>query len=315
MGMTDAPKKCFITDEQTTNLSSSLDGIEYVVNYHGKELYFTFHWNHKNSKFIEDNKHILLGLIANKKFIPKRKHFLDNKELEKVIRTAIIPKTPRAKLDNLLILLHEIQENEGNRLNFHDKSTVENLGKTIYLKNYREFLFYIKALMEMNYITVKFTKTMSAEFIKDVALTFHGFEHVVSLQEDGEKSNNCFIAMSFSDDVKEIRKVIKNVLEETGYQPILVDEIHYESDITINDAIIKNIRKSKFLIADFTNQKHGVYFEAGFALGLKRPVIYTCSEKDFKNSHFDTNHYPHIVYSDLNDLNIKLKNKIEAWIN
>jgi nucleoside 2-deoxyribosyltransferase len=314
MGMTNAPTKCFITNEKTNNIPSSLDGIEYSVNYAGKELFFTFHWNHENSKFVKDNIYILLGLIANEKFCPKQNYFLDNIELEKIIKTAIVPKTPREKLDNLLILFHKIQENEGNRINFDSKRTVEFLANTVYLKNYQEFLFYTKALAEMNYITAKFTKNMSIDFINDVAITFHGFEHILCLQENGEKSNNCFIAMSFSEDVKDIRTVIKNVVEETGYTPILIDEIHYESDLTINDAIIKNIKKSKFLIADFTNQKHGVYFEAGFALGLKRPVIYTCSEKDFENTHFDTNHYPHIVYSNLDELNIKLKNKIEAWI-
>ncbi|WP_146228889.1 hypothetical protein [Mesonia sp. K7] len=313
--MTDAPEKCFITNEPTTNLPSSLDGIEYSVDYYGNKLNFTFHWNHKNSPFVENNKYILLGLIANQKFIPNRKHFLDNNELEKIIKTANVPNMPRAKLDNLLLKLYEIQDREGNVVSFHSKDTVEYFAITCYLKNYTEFIFYLKALVEMGYITAKFTQTKDGDFFDDLSLTFKGFEQVVSLQENGEKSKNCFIAMSFSDDVTEIRKAIKSIVVETGYQPILVDEIHYDSDVTINDAIIKNIRKSKFLIADFTNQKHGVYFEAGFALGLKRPVIYTCSKDDFKNTHFDTNHYPHIVYSDLNDLMVKLKDKIEAWIN
>lgn len=41
--------------------------------------------------------------------------------------------------------------------------------------------------------------------------------------------------------------------------------------ITINDAIVREIKKCKFLVADFTQHKHGVYFESG--LGLQRPVI------------------------------------------
>ncbi|MBN2156818.1 MAG: nucleoside 2-deoxyribosyltransferase, partial [Candidatus Lokiarchaeota archaeon] len=99
-----------------------------------------------------------------------------------------------------------------------------------------------------------------------------------------------------------------------GFQPILIDEVNYESEITINDAIIKNIKECKFLIADFSGQRHGVYFEAGYALGKGRQVIYLCSEEDFENTHFDTNHYPHIVYRDLNELKERLKNKIQAWI-
>jgi nucleoside 2-deoxyribosyltransferase len=120
--------------------------------------------------------------------------------------------------------------------------------------------------------------------------------------------------MSFSETASDTRKIIKKVVSEAGYEPLLVDELHFDSEITINDAIIKFIKQSKFIVADFSEQKHGVYFEAGFALGLRRPVIYTCSKKDFGETHFDTNHYPHIVYNDFDELETKLKDKIQAWI-
>ena len=56
-------------------------------------------------------------------------------------------------------------------------------------------------------------------------------------------------------------------------------------------------------------------FEAGYALGRGKPVIYCCEEKDFlNNAHFDTNHYPHILYKDNDQLYNGLKSKIEAWI-
>jgi nucleoside 2-deoxyribosyltransferase len=74
------------------------------------------------------------------------------------------------------------------------------------------------------------------------------------------------------------------------------------------------LKKSKFVIADFTQQRQGVYFEAGFALGQGKQVIYLCSEADFEHCHFDTNHYPHIKYKDHNDLKIQLIKRIEAWI-
>ena len=34
------------------------------------------------------------------------------------------------------------------------------------------------------------------------------------------------------------------------------------------DRIIAQIRASKFVVADFTRNRGGVYYEAGFALGL-----------------------------------------------
>lgn len=74
------------------------------------------------------------------------------------------------------------------------------------------------------------------------------------------------------------------------------------------------MKSSKFCIADFTEQRDGVYFESGFAVGLGKKVIYTCHKKWFKKSHFDTNHFPHIIYESMQELKEKLDNKIKAWI-
>jgi nucleoside 2-deoxyribosyltransferase len=87
-----------------------------------------------------------------------------------------------------------------------------------------------------------------------------------------------------------------------------------DSSQTINDAIISAIKSCKFCIADFSQQKDGVYFESGFAIGLGKPVIYTCDSDWFNKSHFDTNHFPHIIYESKPDLAAKLDNKIKAWI-
>ena len=121
--------------------------------------------------------------------------------------------------------------------------------------------------------------------------------------------------MSFSSSQQDTRAIIKAAVYNCGYDPILIDEQHIASDVTINDTLIAEIKKSKFIIADFTEHKHGVYFEAGFALGQKKPVIYLCNKLQFNKTHFDTNHYSHIVYETLDELKEKLETKIEAWIN
>jgi nucleoside 2-deoxyribosyltransferase len=120
--------------------------------------------------------------------------------------------------------------------------------------------------------------------------------------------------MSFSESVNDIRQTIKKVCEDLGYQAILIDEIHLDSAQTINDGIIAEIRKSKFMCADFTEQKDGVYFESGYALGQSKKVIYSCRDDWFDKSHFDTNHFPHIIYKNTDELYDKLKTKIEAWV-
>ena len=76
--------------------------------------------------------------------------------------------------------------------------------------------------------------------------------------------------------------------------PVRIDLLQHNEKIC--DKILAEIRSCQFIIADFTLQRAGVYFEAGFAMGLGRPVIWTCMEDDFENTHFDTRQYNHIVW-------------------
>jgi len=315
MGMMPAPNICHLTDIPTTNASSPLDAAEYFVEFNGKKYFFTFHWNHKNSEFVEKNKHILKGLLLNDKFpFLNEKHIFDNKILEKIINEAEFPRTPKNKLDSLLLFIYENQSHEGAKVDFKKYGDWNYFLYRMYFKNNEEYWFYLKTLKELNLISFIDTTSKDGNSAIDIRLTYQGLDYIINIQESGENSKKCFIAMSFSKTASETRDIIKKVIRETGYEPILIDEVHYDSSLTINDAIIKFIKQSKFIIADFTEQKHGVYFETGFAIGLKRPVIYTCSSKDFKDTHFDTNHYPHIVYNDLTELENKLKDKILALI-
>ncbi len=82
----------------------------------------------------------------------------------------------------------------------------------------------------------------------------------------------------------------------------------------IDDEIVSQIRKSKFLVADFTGHRGGVYFEAGFAMGLGLPVFWTCLKDDLANLHFDIRQYNCIDWIDTADLAKRLKRRIEAII-
>jgi hypothetical protein len=80
----------------------------------------------------------------------------------------------------------------------------------------------------------------------------------------------------------------------------------------INFRILAEIRKAEFSVADFTRQKGGVYFEAGFALALRREVFWTCDQAETKAVHFDTNHFQYIFWTDHADLRRRLAEKIMA---
>ncbi len=101
-----------------------------------------------------------------------------------------------------------------------------------------------------------------------------------------------------------------------GYKPMRIDQ---KTDVNkIDDEIIAEIRRSRFLVADFTHgqsgARGGVYFEAGFAFGLGIPVIYTCREDTIDKIHFDTRQYHHTAWKDPEDLRDKLEKRILALI-
>ena len=78
--------------------------------------------------------------------------------------------------------------------------------------------------------------------------------------------------------------------------------------------MIAQIRSASFVVADFTGHRGGVYFEAGFALGLDLPVIWTCKKDDMKDLHFDIRQYNTIDWETPEDLARRLQHRIEATV-
>lgn len=103
-------------------------------------------------------------------------------------------------------------------------------------------------------------------------------------------------------------------IEDAGYDPIRIDEQDFSDKI--DDRILSEIRKSRFIVADFSHGDKGargsVYFEAGFAKGLGLEVIFTCRAKNPGEPHFNTRQYPHIVWKNADDLRTKLARRITA---
>lgn len=84
----------------------------------------------------------------------------------------------------------------------------------------------------------------------------------------------CFVASAFErDDVDEIfDEVIKPVLRGENMQAMRVDRVEHNDDI--DDKILDLIDSCDFAIADLTHARPSVYYEAGRACGLGKPVIY-----------------------------------------
>lgn len=171
--------------------------------------------------------------------------------------------------------------------------------------------FIIKYLCDLNLIEEE--KQDGCYYPKKIRLTTVGWNKYFELDRKVSESNNAFVAMSFDASLNDIyNNGIKRAIIDAGYNPIRVDAKEYNSKIC--DEIISSIREAKFIISDVTQQKNGVYFEAGFSMGLGKQVIWMCRKDDVANLHFDTRQYNHIVWEDENDIYEKLLLRIKATI-
>ena len=151
------------------------------------------------------------------------------------------------------------------------------------------------------------------EKYRGVFLTIEGWEKYERLKDINLNSKKVFVAMSFSDNLKDLfEKAIEPACAECNLNAIKIDLVEHNEKIC--DKIISEIKNSRLLIADFTEQRQNVYFEAGFALGLGIKVIWTCKEEDKSNLQFDTRQYKHIFWKDYKDLRIQLVNRIKATV-
>jgi len=165
-----------------------------------------------------------------------------------------------------------------------------------------------------------------------------GWAYLETFRNPNPDSKKAFVAMWFDEEMENIYdEHIEKAIQDAGYKSIQIGRKEHNNDI--NDEIIGEIRSCKFVVADLTGNRGGVYYEAGFADGLNIPVIYTCREDwwdkevekkveaelevgkkesvkitEKRKVHFDLNHKNFIKWRDGNELYEKLLNRIKATI-
>jgi hypothetical protein len=146
-----------------------------------------------------------------------------------------------------------------------------------------------------------------------LSLTIPGWQKVEPRLVGGGALGHCFVAMWFDPGMQDAYDAgIATGIRDAGYTPFRVDDP--PTNKGISDTILAQIRQAEFVVADFTGQRQSVYFEAGFARGLGREVIWCCREDELKNLHFDIKHLGHVVWQTPSDLRAKLADSIRANI-
>ena len=151
----------------------------------------------------------------------------------------------------------------------------------------------------------------------NLILNPQGYARLQELEGSNVQSQQAFVAMWFDSTLNEAyAQGIKPAIEQAGYKPIRIDRVDHLNKI--DDQIIAEIRRSRFVVADFTQgedgARGGVYYEAGFAHGLNIPVIFTCKKEAIDKVHFDTRQYNHILWEKPEQLRNDLTQRISATI-
>jgi|SRR5664280_1905766 hypothetical protein len=145
--------------------------------------------------------------------------------------------------------------------------------------------------------------------------TAKGWMRIEELMLNVPDTAQAFVAMWFNSATDSAYSDgIAQAITNCGYRPLRIDNKEHANKI--DDEIIAEIRRSRFLVADFTCEKGkprgGVYYEAGFAAGLSVRVIWTCHKDSIDDLHLDTRQYNHIVWDAPEDLRVKLEARIGA---
>ena len=148
-------------------------------------------------------------------------------------------------------------------------------------------------------------------------VTVQGFDKMDELSNTNH-STTVFIAMWFNETMNTLRDSIEKVVKKTGYKPVRIDNKEHLNKI--DDEILLEIKKSRFVICDLTSEQEkprgSVYFEAGYAMGKNIPIIWTCDKNLEKERAFDIQNYNCLFWEkdNLDEFIEKLENRIEQTI-
>ena len=185
--------------------------------------------------------------------------------------------------------------------------------RLFFCKDEEELQNILEAIKEQGYITgnsvsiLDVVDTSNGHPPRKITMTTKGLQYAETLFSR-TNSTQCFVAMWFDESTDLLYEKIQNAVTgnpkadkssaEYGanYNIMKIDEKDHINYIPAE--IISEIKRSKFMIADLSGYRGGVYYEAGFAEGLGIPVILTCSKewfeehtdehgKQFSGVHFD----------------------------
>jgi nucleoside 2-deoxyribosyltransferase len=176
-----------------------------------------------------------------------------------------------------------------------------------YSSNDKELGFYLNSLKELGYIKRhgEFPSTIPS----NISITVKGFEYLEQQRTlDRSQSKDAFIAIKFDESYQSVSDFIANSIKENGYNAVRVDGQHHTEFIM--DYNMRKIKECRFMVAELSSKNLGVYYEAGYAMGIGVPVIAVAKKDRKKDIHFDLKQLNTIFYDSNEKLQEILSNRI-----
>lgn len=158
------------------------------------------------------------------------------------------------------------------------------------------------------------------EYSQRISLSALGWERYEQLRTTSTGSTRVFVAMSnhYGKDLKDTAHAeqadkLLDAIRAALPAPLFGYRVEKDAAVDqITDAIVAGIRRAPFVIADLTAERPNVYFEAGLALGLGKPVVF-CRRKG-ETAHFDVQAYKLIEWEpdELGDFTRRLDAHLQA---
>jgi hypothetical protein len=262
----------------------------------------------------DDSKRTLLSHAIYKASKGEKPPRFDSGDIANLLATIKTPSI-QAQLENLLEWLSEHQASPGEDA-IPDNSFLAALGSP----NISTAGFICDYGGEQGLITNNSSRGLDSYSFCSMRLTFDGWAYLDEITRGKSDGRLAFMAMNYGDVQLDrvYRECFQKAVAKTGFSLRRLDE-NLQAGL-IDDKMRVDIRRAKFLIADLTYGNNGAYWEAGFAEGLGKPVIYTCEKSVFndpsKKPHFDTNHHLTVVWeaSNLDAASDLLENTIRATL-
>jgi hypothetical protein len=203
--------------------------------------------------------------------------------------------TPSEQLDDLIMLAGQNQPSAGDHAVLRGEFVGAWIGTAVSQWSFEESLLWL--LQQPR--TATFIECRIENPNVHLKLKFEGWDRYSALLHSRVESRVVLMAMQFGDTelTRMVDDCFKPAVLRAGFELRTIAENQPAG--LIDDQLRVALRRSRFVIADLTHRNNGAYWEAGFAEGLGRPVIYTCRDGEWqkKASHFDTNHLVTVIWN------------------